>query len=322
MMKKKNKSVDPAGRPKFWQRYKIHFAATIFAVLIWFLVVSDGTYDYEVTIPVDRPASQQHLTISGDLPAQARIKVRGQGLALLSLILFRDGQLEIRPDWELGNKTIYPSTDDVRLFGNAKNLTVLQVVEPAEINLHIEPSLRRMVPVRPMVQIRLVAGYTVVGEPVLKPDRVEVHGAESLLAEIDSIDTEPAVFEKRKTSFLTRLMLLPPPESRILVEPDKVELDVTIQKLMEKKITNIPISVINLPAGMRALVMPAKLTLIAEGGVQVVAELSEKDFQAYIDYSRNPQQLTGDFPAYIRPVPWVRFRDIEPKRFKVVLEKE
>jgi len=322
MINKKNKSADSASRQKFWQRYKIHFAATLFAIIIWFLVVSDGTFDYDVAIPIDRPASPQHLTISGDLPTQARIKVRGQGLALLSLILFRDGQLEIRPDWEQGIKTIYPSPEDVRLFGSAKNLTVLQIIEPAEINLHIEPSLHRMVPVRRLVQIRPLAGYTVVGEPMLKPDRVEIRGAESLLAEIDSVDTEPAVFEKRKASFTAHLMVLLPPESRILVEPNRVQLDVNIQKLMEKKIINIPVAVINLPPGMRALVMPAKLSLIAEGGVQVVAELSEKDFQAYIDYSRNPQQLTGDFPAYIRPVPWVRFRDIEPKRFKVVLEKE
>jgi hypothetical protein len=67
--------------------------------------------------------------------------------------------------------------------------------------------------------------------------------------------------------------------------------------------------------------MPATLSLVAEGGVNVISILSEKDITAYIDYSRHQESADASFPAYLEPVAGVRYRDVIPKRFKVILEK-
>ncbi len=307
----------------FWQRYRAHVAAIGTAVLIWFSVVSNGTYEYEVNIPIEVPTLHSHLAITSELPSQATIRVRGQGLALLALILFRESKIELKVDAEIGEKIVYPSAEDVLLMGSAKNLSVLQVVEPAEIRMRIEPVATRTLPVKNRLQIKVAPGYTIVGGISISPDKVSIRGGESLIAKIDSVSTEDLIFRNVTKPISKQLHLLKPiTDDRIVLSPDRILIKADVQKLMEKKITNIPITVTNLPPGMQAMVIPPQLSLVAEGGVNVVANLTEKDIIAYIDYRRYQEQNAADSPAYLQPIAGVRYRDIDPKRFKVILEKK
>ena len=90
---------------------------------------------------------------------------------------------------------------------------------------------------------------------------------------------------------------------------------------MEKRISRVPVSIINLPPGMRAIVIPSHLSLTVDGGVNRVGPLSDKDITAFIDYAKHQHSKEQDFPAYIKPIPDIRFRDVEPQRFKIVLER-
>ena len=57
-------------------------------------------------------------------------------------------------------------------------------------------------------------------------------------------------------------------------------------------------------------------------GVGVVANLTEKQINAYIDFPRALDRNGSDYLAYVDPLPGVRYRAIEPKRFKVILERK
>ncbi|HNS71830.1 MAG TPA: hypothetical protein PKI81_00375 [bacterium] len=134
-MQKKSSAQE---KQPFFQRYKIHIAASGFAILIWFLVVSNDIYDHEIEIPIDIPAVQSHYIITSELPTQARIRVRGQGMALLALMLFREGRLELNMEWGPGERMLHPRAQDVILSGGAHAISVLQLIEPQEIPVVIE----------------------------------------------------------------------------------------------------------------------------------------------------------------------------------------
>ncbi|HPI73778.1 MAG TPA: hypothetical protein PLZ01_10235, partial [bacterium] len=112
------------------------------------------------------------------------------------------------------------------------------------------------------------------------------------------------------------------PDQRIELSPAVTKFSQDVQKLMEKRISRIPIRVINAPEGVSAFAIPATLSLIAEGGVQRIATLTEKEINAYIDFPRAAEHGGSDYLAYVDPLPGVRFRSIEPKRFKVILERK
>jgi hypothetical protein len=306
----------------FFQRYKIHIAATGFAVLIWLLVVSNNIYDYEIQIPIDIPAVQSHYLITSELPSQARIKVRGQGMALFAFILFREGRLELNLEWGPGEKVLYPRTQDVVLSGGAHSISVLQLIEPLEIPVVIEEMSVRTLPITSRIEIQPLAGYTLVGDVKLEPAEVVVRAPSSVMQKIGAVATVARTFEKIKTGISGEILLDSPDPRKAILQPARVAFKADIQKLMEKRIEHIPVSVRNLPEGYRAIVLPATLSLTAEGGVSLIAPLTEKEVIAYVDYARQPETNGQSTPAYIVPVHGVRYRDIEPKRFKVILEHQ
>ncbi|HNW60434.1 MAG TPA: hypothetical protein PKI62_12205 [bacterium] len=310
------------GKKPFFQRYKIHIAATGFAILIWFLVVSNEFYDAEIRIPIDIPAVQSHYIITSELPTEARVKVRGQGMALLAFMLFREGRLEMNLEWGPGERVLYPRTQDVILGGGAHALSVLQLIEPQGIPVVIEELASRIVPVASRITIKPMPGYTLVGDVVLEPTEVVARGANSSIRALEAVPTAERTIERVKSSLSGEILLSSPDPHKIMFQPGRVLYKADIQKLMEKQIKSIPVQVRNLPPGYRAMVLPATLSLTAEGGVSVISPLTEKEITAYIDYARQAETDGQNAPAYIVPVPGVRYREIQPKRFKVILEHE
>jgi hypothetical protein len=264
----------------------------------------------------------QNFIITKPLPEHAKILLRGQGRDLLTFLLFREGRLLPDFSWEIGQQSIRPESDDVILTGNAKKLTILELLEPKSIELEIEELVTRKVPILSDVQIRPLPGYTIVNNITIEPDHAWINGPKSIVDTCNKIMTETAVWEGMRRSFRKQIELVPPQNRLTKLVDHKTWISANVQKLMEKRITSVPVKVTNLPPQVKALVIPSHLSLIIDGGVDVVSAVSAKDIIAYIDYQRHRSSEEHDYPAYIEPLPGIRYRDIEPKRFKVVLERE
>jgi len=307
---------------KFWTKYKIKIASTLFAVFIWFLIVTGGSFDYIAEIPIDISRIHQDYIISSPLPEQARIRLRGAGRNMLTFLLFREGHLLLDFEWQVGEKRLKPEINDVVLTGNAEKLTVVELLEPDEITLTIEPLVTKEVSILSNIEINLQPGYTLVGEVNFLPERALIQGPQSMVDTCSGVATERAVWNDSRRPIRDQVELLAPDHPLIELVHSKVIVHADIQKLMERRIAAVPVTVINLPPRVTALVIPSNLSLVVQGGVDLVSKVTEQDIVAYIDYRRHRNPEQEEFPAYIEPLPGIRFREIEPKRFKVVLEKE
>jgi len=304
------------------KKYKIHIASIGFAILVWFLVVTEGTYDYTVHIPIRKLQNPSHLVLSQPFPEFATIRIRGQGSALLAFLLFREAQLEPKFEWKPGAQMVPISKEDIILNGSAKSISVLQLIDPLEQSIVIEKLEQKKVPAGNRIVLQTLPGYTVVGEISIKPESLLIRGPVSTLHKVDTIYTAAAVMEKLKRPVHGELDIDVGSFDDLVVSPSRITFSADVQKLMEKRISQIPVHVINTPAEFSAFAIPASLSLVAEGGVQSVANLTEKQINAYIDFPRSLDRLSADFPAFIDPLPGIRFRAIEPKRFKVILERK
>jgi hypothetical protein len=304
------------------QKYKIHIASVCLAIVIWLLVISNGTFDYVVTVPIRPPANPTHLILAQSLPESATVRVRGQGVALLAFLLFRETQLEPKIEWVAGPQTIRFSKEDIVLSGSARTITVLQLIDPLEQTVLIEKIEKKRVAIIPRITVKPIAGYTAVGEITLTPDSVNVEGPLSFVHPLRAVATRELLLEAVKRPIRGEIDLALLPETKISLAPRRISYRQDVQKLMEKRINNIPIQVVNTPPEMSAFAIPASLSLIAEGGVQTLAGLNEKQIKAYIDFPRRTEDASGDYPAYVEPLPGIRYRAIEPKRFKVIMERK
>ena len=310
-------------RATFWKRYKVKIASTIFAIFIWFLIVTGDTFDYYTSIPIETDTIYENYIITNSLPMGGRIHLRGDGMTLLGFLLFKDGNLKLEHDWAPGAQKIFPTEKNVDLRGASRKLTVIDLVEPKEIDLEIEELVTQDIPVLNQVKIGTVKGYTIVGDIKIIPDIIRIRGPKSALDTLQNIFTASDKWENLKFPIDKEIEVHPPRDIKIVdIIPKKVSIIADIQKLMEKRISRVPVSIINLPPGMRAIVIPSHLALTVDGGVNKVGPLEDTDIIAFIDYGKLQHSQEQDFPAYIKPIPDIRFRDIEPQRFKMVLERE
>ncbi|MBN2412298.1 YbbR-like domain-containing protein [candidate division KSB1 bacterium] len=305
-----------------WVKHKVKITSTLIALFIWFLIVSGGTFDYTVSIPISCPNNDQNYILINELPKKGRVMLRGQGIHLLIYMIFHEGRLVLEPDWATGKKVEYPTEKNIILTGNAQKLQILKLIEPDSIELQIERLIVKELPIQNNIQVLPQAGYTLVDDIKIEPDLALIKGPKSVIDTFKTISTDNLVLENLKYPVHKQINLISPNIENLSLLNQKATLSADIQKLMEKKISNIPVGVINLPPNVSALVIPAHFSLVIQGGVNVVFPINEKDIEAYIDYKKHRNPDRQDYPAYIKPIPGIRFRDIEPKRFKIILERD
>ncbi len=294
--------------------------SVLVSIIIWFLVVIGANYEYVTTIPIRiRPQNDDHI-ITNSIPEKAKVHLEGQGKTLLSFLLFKEGWLQLKIDWTSGRHVIDISKEDIFLTRDAKNLSARQLLEPDSIVLEIEPRIIRQIPVKNRVTLKPIMGYTIVSEPMVTPSLVDVSGPETKVEKIDSIETRAQTWDELKYPIERQVELIPPPDKHIELSQSQVTIKADVQKLMEKRITNVSVDVRNVPNGVNAIVIPSKLSLIIQGGVNKVFPITAKDINAYVDFQEEDTSRAG-YPVEFEPIEGIQFRNIEPQYFKIVLEK-
>lgn len=77
------------------RHYKVKLVSFLMALFLWFYVVTDNTYQYEMTVPVRVANLAEDRAILSDLPREAVIRVEGTGKALIGLMLSGDAWLTV-----------------------------------------------------------------------------------------------------------------------------------------------------------------------------------------------------------------------------------
>jgi YbbR domain-containing protein len=168
-----------------------------------------------------------------------------------------------------------------------------------------------------------VPGYTVVQPWHLAPDSVTISGPEKSVRRVDSVLTIRREFTNVQQRISQRLALQPfPHEQRLRLSVDEVHFFADVQKLIEVTLHEIPVEVQNAPSHLKIAPVPSTLSLTVEGGEQLLLNLKREDIAAYIDFARIRGSETEGHPAYIRTPEGVRYRDVKPAFFKLIMERQ
>jgi YbbR domain-containing protein len=304
------------------QNLKVKIVVFLFAVLVWFFVITEDQYSYELTVPIRISNLKSGKIIKNDYPKSARIVVMAPGKHLLRLLLEND--IEVLLNLKNINSCYRIKLRKDQISIPRKNFPIepIRVITPDSIEIFLENIIKKRVSVLPRVEVVPVAGYTLVGEVAVTPESVWVSGPESTLKSLQLLTTQKLQLKNLKHNYSQEIVLELQYLSQVEVERRTVLLSLDIQKLMEKTISQVSLTVQNLPPGTHAIVIPPTLTLTLEGGEKIFTRLTEQEIQAYIDYARPVRGHEMGHPAIILTPPGVIYRDVKPQTFKLVLEQE
>lgn len=307
-------------RERLTNHLQTKFIALFLALLLWFYVVTEDEYSYILNIPIRVTNVKPGKIIENDYPREARVMFGGKGKQLLGLMIENDIELIINMDYVDESLAIKLKKENIPQH----NIVVepIRIVAPDSIKIRLANLVEKKVLVMPEITIQTVPGYAVVGKILVEPDSVWISGPEGEVKNIHMVHTKKKEFDEVKRDISQKIELEPIDIDKIKLFSRRVTVNADVQKLMEKVINRVPVHVQNVPRGMRASVRPNFLSLTVQGGVKVLAEVTENEIFAYIDYERKQKSNSIGFPAVIKTPPGVDIRNVNPKTFKVVLERE
>ncbi|RMD92711.1 MAG: hypothetical protein D6813_05460, partial [Calditrichaeota bacterium] len=300
---------------------KIKLTVFVIAIFIWFFVVTENDYEYIIDVPVYLMNIPKNKILINEIPEKAKVKIHGNGKALIALNLSRSARVELDLSGIDSVKTFYLKPGDVLISRASGNIQVREVLMPDSITVKLDDIMIKKVPVISQITVQPYPGHTIVDSPEIQPDSINVKGAKFLVSKIDSVFTEAKVFKDLRFDLRTSVPLIPPSSPLVSYSANEVIVHYDVQKLMEITMSEIPVKVLNAPRNLVIHVVPSTLTLVLEGGAELLSQIKPGDILAYIDYQKVKYMGTNQLPAYIETPRGVSYRDVHPRFFKLVFER-
>ncbi len=307
---------------QIFYNYKIKIVAFILAIFIWFFVVTENEYETVVDVPILPVNISPSKVVLNELPSTAKVKIRGTGKDLIALGVGRSGRIELDLSDADKSKTFLLKPQAVSLSRASDAVHSTEILMPDSVTVLLDSFYGKKVPIRPNVKVLAAPGFTAVGDLVLKPDSVLISGPRSLVTPVTEIPTVTAQFTDL-TFDLKDVLTLKKPNTvneKVDIAVTQTEVSVDIQQLIELSISGIPVQVKNVPRNLTVHVIPSTMSLILEGGGDLLAALDRHDISAYIDYDRVKDAPGLPHTAVIEPPPGITPRDAQPKTFKLIFE--
>jgi len=299
---------------------KIKLIVLAIALFVWLFVKTEDNYKYTLDIPIRVTNLRSNQIIENVLPQYVTVTVWGKGKALVSLLIRRDASYVLDVSSIHKQKRVALDRNSIRL-PRKTDIEFFNIVTPESVNVVIAELIEKKVPVITDIEIETIPGYSSIDNFIIEPESVVVRGPFATTDSITAIRTEKKVYKKIKHDFNKKLNLVFPQQKHVKLMTEEIDVFVDVQKLMEKQIVEIPVEVRNQPENIRVTAAPSTLSLVLEGGAEQLLVVTQNDVKAYLDYEKIKGSKEKYHLAYIVTPDGVRYRDVKPKRFKIVVER-
>lgn len=301
------------------ENYKIKLVSLLFAIFIWFFVITENEYSYIIEVPVRVVNIPNDKIILNEVPATVKARIRGDGKNLIALSLGRGVRINLDLSDAEQSKTFHIKPNSI-FISRAEDILIEEIITPDSVTIVLDEYQSKKVPVASRIFPKTASGYTIVDDIDFTPDSVRITGPASVLSTIDRIPTEKLELNDLKFDHRDVVRLAPPPSEKVQLSLSQIEFSIDVQKLLELTLTGVPVKVKNVPPALSVHVVPSTLSLVLEGGGDLLTDVTRNDIEAYIDYNRVQDSPGKEHPAVIEPPPGISYRDVKPKTFKLIFE--
>ncbi len=301
---------------RLYRNVGLKFFALFLAVLFWFHIHTEKTYEVTRAIPIHYEMPPESLVVVSDLPKDLQVRLRAKGKALM-ILAFR------KPVYSVDLRRLKPGRRKVRIDPEALKFPEfieyqLLDLSPKELQVIVDRRRTRTYPVNVQLQGAPAEDYVVL-ETRVKPGSVAVSGPAKLMGRFKYIVTEPISIEQRTKSLKKRVKLLPP-SPRFDVKPKTAEVWVRIEPLQEVTLQGIPI-VLHVRKGYEGTAKPGSLKVVLKGPKPIVDTLKPSHVRAdlWITKFRSGKYKFAVRPRYPR---LLELRSYEPETVLVTIRRK
>jgi YbbR domain-containing protein len=294
----------------------LKFLSICIAVLLWLVVAGDRVVERALRVPVEFQNLPTGLEIVGDPPETVDVRLRGPSVALGQLGPGDTSAVLDLRNARPGRRLFHLTTGHVNVpYG----IEVVQVT-PATLPIGFESAAVRVVRVRASIEGRPAAGHEV-GTVTVEPATVEIIGPESALRGLDEAMTEPVPVTNAMRPVREVVTIGVADPTVRLRAPQTASVTVQIvQGSASRTLSNVPVIVRNLNAGLRGLLTPSAVSITVRSTQETVGALTSQTLAPFVDASGLG---VGDHivEAHTQATPGVMTDSIEPPRLRLRIVK-
>lgn len=288
--------------------------ALLLALLLYLHVLTDRPAEEVVYFPIAFVNLPDSLALASDAPLKVGVRLRGIGKQVLRL-KFTEPAVQVSLTGVSPGTFQRPFTAADVPLTDAPDVTVLEVVDPAQLTLEITTRGLRRVTVTATLVGAPARGFALSGRPLIRPGAVRLTGPTDWVAQQETLRTEPInIAGKRDT--LEIVQALAPPPAWAHVNPGSVLVAVPIEGEVSRSF-RADVEVRAIRHELRADVRPAAVTVTWRGPRSIAARLSETGFTARVDVERRGR---GEWVVPVRVMGTGSDRAVaQPESVRVVL---
>ncbi len=268
-----------------YRRFFLAAVSLLLAIAAWFMVVAQKTYQTSLFLPLNMKGLSPKLVLANKIPSAVHVVVSGSGKELISEILTPAPVILNADNFTYGRKKI--STKDLEYRFITENITLVNVISPKEIELNIDRKVTNTVPVKSALVLKAAPGMVVAAEPTFEPKEVTIEGPESILNGIREIFTKPDTFLNLNIS-TSLLAVLEPPDETVKPIADTITAFVRIEQLVQRKIENVHVQVLNMPARIGTF-LPAEISVTLAGAKNTIDTISASNLSVIVNYAEKSE---------------------------------
>lgn len=311
------------------QKLSLLIGALGLALLLWIFVVSQNEYTLILDLPIEARNLNVQKAHKEEVPPSASVRLRGTGRDLFKSFLLKNfGGFKLVLDLEgISKEYEFVLNDYFEKFPQKVvlplnyNLSFVEVVYPNRIKISLDDYSSKSVPIISNLHIKPAPGFLLVGNQIIRPEKIDIAGPKKELALINHIET---IYDTINglTSFYSGEIKTQSLGRLIKYSTNSVEISLDIQNISERIIVDVPVIVVNIPDKIRVFPSPQTVSLTVIGGVNQISNLNPTDIKVIVDFNDWSHLKQFYEPKVSIPKNLLDWRDISPKNVEIGVARE
>lgn len=306
-----------------WERlfdnFWLKLGAILLACLLWLHASTDKLYEYTFNYNLKMVNLSSELILAEPLPASVQVKIYGKGKELLKLLLSKERTLKIDAQRFSVGEFELPLKKEIITVPEGLNLSIIEIASPKALMINLQKIEEKKVSIISQLRFFPQEGYFQKGKVKFTPEEIKLTGPTENVDKTSYILSREKEFQDLKKSLSGTIDLVPPPFFNVRFSPQMVDFSVEVKKGEKKMLENLPVKLINLTPGRKALLDPRTINLGIMGEKETLDELNPERIKISLDCSNLKKGETKLSPQIEIPEDLLLIR-AEPDSFTIEIK--
>ncbi len=284
----------------------------------WIFITLSGEFYLNFRIPIAYTNLPPNLVVDHSLPREVDFKLRGSGWKFISLYSSDDNLFTVPVSQDSINS-------GVNLFSLLDQNTWLSSefsiidIYPSRLSIKTEQVDLAVKPVVPDLILEFEEGFGLASKVKISPERVKIKGSAKLTSSIRSVKTQRTTLSGLKEKTVIEVVL--DAIDGIEIQPQKVTVEIDVQKIADREIEGVKLTMIDGPEGKEIVLVPDEVSVVIRGGIERIGTIKPEEIKALLNYTEMIRDSSGTAVPNIVLPDNINFIDVKPGRIRYIIKQ-